>query len=521
MQTRTPALLPPEPLRWRGFVAPADRGVGEQEGVDAALLQAPPFVRGQVPDQAETMYQRCLVDQTVAFDPDLIRRYDQSGPRYTSYPTAMEFHAGFGESEYRRACARSKTGGRPLSLYIHIPFCDTVCFYCACNKIATKDRSRAQPYLERVYRELALQSALFGAERTVEQLHWGGGTPTFISRDQMRELMDHTRRHFRLAADEVGEYAIEIDPREADAHTVALLRRLGFNRMSLGVQDLEPVVQQAVNRIQTEQETLTVLEAARAEGFRSLSIDLIYGLPFQTVNSFVRTLQRVVAFAPDRLSVFNYAHLPQRFMPQRRINEADLPSPHTKLDIIETTSELLADAGYVYIGMDHFARPDDELAVAQRSGSLYRSFQGYSAHANCDLIGIGMTSIGKIDNSYSQNRRTLDEYCRDLDVGCLPVFRGIELSRDDEIRRDVITRLMCDFALDVSTVERTWGIEFADYFSEDLPKLAPMQEDGLLVLDERQIRVLPKGRLLIRNICMAFDAYRATANGPTGFSKVI
>jgi len=461
------------------------------------------------------------MDQTLAFDRDLIRRYDQSGPRYTSYPTAVEFHAGFGEPEYRRACARSNLSGRPLSLYVHIPFCDTVCFYCACNKIATKDRSRAQPYLDRVYRELALQSALFGTDRTVEQLHWGGGTPTFISRDQMRTLMDNTRRCFRLAADEVGEYAIEIDPREADAQTVVLLRRLGFNRMSLGVQDLEPVVQKAVNRIQTEQETLAVLEAARAEGFRSISIDLIYGLPFQTVAGFVRTLERIVAFAPDRLSIFNYAHLPQRFMPQRRINEADLPSPHTKLDILKATGELLTDAGYVYIGMDHFARPDDELAAAQRSGSLYRNFQGYSTHADCDLIGIGMTAIGKVDNSYSQNRRTLDEYCQDIDAGRLPVFRGIELSRDDEIRRDVITRLICNFALDVPNLERTWGIELADYFSNDLPKLVPMQEDGLLTLDERHIRVLPKGRLLIRNICMAFDAYRAAEDKPAGFSRVI
>lgn len=462
------------------------------------------------------------MDQTIVFDLALIRRYDQSGPRYTSYPTAVEFHDGFGEPEYRRACARSNASGRPLSLYVHIPFCDTVCFYCACNKIATKDRSRAQPYLERVYRELDLQGTLFGADRTVEQLHWGGGTPTFISRDQMRELMDNTRRHFRLATDEVGEYAIEIDPREADAQTVVLLRRLGFNRMSLGVQDLDPVVQKAVNRIQTEQETLAVLEAARAEGFRSIGIDLIYGLPFQTVNGFVRTLERIIAFAPDRLSVFNYAHLPQRFMPQRRIDEADLPSPHTKLDILRTTGELLADAGYVYIGMDHFARPDDELAVAQRNGSLYRNFQGYSTHADCDLIGIGTTSIGKLDNTYSQNRRTLDEYYRDIDAGRLSVFQGLELSRDDEIRRAVITRLICNFALDIFNLEQIWGIEFADYFSDDLPKLAPMQEDGLLTLDERQIRVLPKGRLLIRNICMAFDAYQAAKkDGPTGFSKVI
>jgi len=461
------------------------------------------------------------MDQTIDFDLDLIRRYDQSGPRYTSYPTALEFHDGFGESGYRRACARSNDGGRPLSLYFHIPFCDTVCFYCACNKVATKDRSLAQPYLDRVYRELELQSALFEGERQVEQLHWGGGTPTFISRDQMCELMDNIRRRFVLADDEVGEYSIEIDPREADVQTVSLLRSLGFNRMSLGVQDFDPAVQKAVNRIQTEGETLAVLEAAREEGFRSISIDLIYGLPFQTVDGFVRTLERVLELAPDRLSVFNYAHLPRRFMPQRRINEADLPSPRVKLDILETTGKLLSDAGYVYIGMDHFARPDDELALAQCSGSLYRNFQGYSTHADCDLIGIGVTSIGKVDNCYSQNRRTLDEYCADIDANRLPVFRGIELSRDDEIRRDLITRLICNFALNFSSLEQSWGIDFADYFGDALSKLGPMQEDGLLEVDERHIRVQPRGRLLIRNICMVFDAYLAAKEESVGFSKVI
>jgi oxygen-independent coproporphyrinogen-3 oxidase len=461
------------------------------------------------------------MDQTIDFDLDLIRRYDQSGPRYTSYPTAVEFHDGFGEAEYRRACARSNDGGRPLSLYVHIPFCDTVCFYCACNKVATKDRSRAQPYLDRVYRELQMQGALFEVERQVEQLHWGGGTPTFISGDQMRGLMENIRRRFRLVEDEVGEYSIEIDPREADPRTVTLLRRLGFNRMSLGVQDFDPAVQKAVNRIQTEEETLAVLETARSEGFRSISIDLIYGLPFQTVDGFLRTLHRILELAPDRLCVFNYAHLPQRFMPQRRINESDLPAPSVKLDILKGTGELLSDAGYLYIGMDHFARPDDELALAQQNGNLYRNFQGYSTHADCDLIGIGVTSIGKVDNSYSQNRRTLDEYYVDIDAGCLPVFRGIELSRDDEIRREVITGLICNFSLDFAAVERNWGIGFGDYFYDALRKLKPMQDDGLVELDERRIRVLPKGRLLIRNICMVFDAYLTAKEGLMGFSRVI
>jgi oxygen-independent coproporphyrinogen-3 oxidase len=461
------------------------------------------------------------MEQTIDFDLDLIRRYDQSGPRYTSYPTALEFHDRFGAAEYQAACARGNLVSRPLSLYFHIPFCDTVCFYCACNKVATKDRSRAQPYLDRVYRELEMQSALFDSDRQVVQLHWGGGTPTFISRDQMRGLMEHTRRWFRLADDHLGEYSIEIDPREADAQSVALLRHLGFNRMSLGVQDFDPAVQKAVNRIQTEQETLAVLEAARANGFRSVSIDLIYGLPFQTVDGFLRTLDRIVAFAPDRLSVFNYAHLPQRFMPQRRIDEADLPPPQTKLEILRTTAERLREAGYVYIGMDHFARPDDELAIAQQECTLYRNFQGYSTHADCDLIGLGVTSIGKVDNTYSQNRRTLDEYYADIDAGRLPVFRGIELSRDDEIRRDVITRLICDFRLDFTDIQRTWGIDFDAYFEDALAKLNPMMADGLLDVDAGGIQVRPKGRLLIRNICMVFDAYLAAKEGAVGFSKVI
>ncbi len=461
------------------------------------------------------------VDQRIDFDLDLIRRYDQSGPRYTSYPTAVEFHDGFGPAEYQAACARSNEAGRPLSLYFHIPFCDTVCFYCACNKVATKDRSLAQPYLDRVYRELEMQSGLFDKSRRVEQLHWGGGTPTFISQDQMQALMDQTRRWFNLADDEVGEYSIEIDPREADAQSVALLRRLGFNRMSLGVQDFEPQVQQAVNRIQTEAETLAVLEAARVEGFRSISIDLIYGLPFQSVAGFTRTLDKVLAFSPDRLSVFNYAHLPQRFKPQRRIDANQLPPPQTKLDILQATGERLAAAGYVYIGMDHFAKPDDELARAQREGTLYRNFQGYSTHADCDLLGLGVTSIGKVDNSYAQNRRELEEYYADIDAGRLPVFRGIELSRDDEIRRDTITKLICNFSLTYADVATRWGIDFGAYFAADLARVKPMEADGLLEMDAQGIRVLPRGRLLIRNICMAFDAYRNGPEAQGGFSKVI
>lgn len=461
------------------------------------------------------------MEQGVSFDLDLIRRYDQSGPRYTSYPTAVEFDESFDATVYQAACARSNESGRPLSIYFHLPFCDTVCFYCACNKIATKDRSLVQPYLDRVYRELDMQSQLFDQSRQVKQLHWGGGTPTFLSNAQMIELMDVTRRHFNLVGDDAGEFSIEIDPREADAASIKVLREIGFNRMSLGVQDFDERVQKAVNRIQTEAETMAVLEAALTEGFRSISLDLIYGLPFQSVESFSKTLERVIEFNPQRLSIFNYAHLPERFKAQRRIKDEDLPAPEVKLDILQSTIQRLTDAGYVYIGMDHFARPDDELAMAQQAGTLYRNFQGYSTHADCDLIGIGVTSIGKIDNTYSQNRRELEEYYADIDAGRLAVFRGIELTRDDLIRRDVITGLICHFELDMRAVEANWDLQFADYFADSLEKLAVMAEDGLVEVGTDKIRILAPGRLLVRNICMTFDAHLAAKSGPIGFSKVI
>ncbi len=461
-------------------------------------------------------------DQRTIFDSRLIRRYDTAGPRYTSYPTAVHFHERFGEVDYRAACQRSNAVRplRPLSLYIHIPFCDTVCFYCGCNKIATKNRALAQPYLDHLYREMALQSALFDRERTVDQLHWGGGTPTFISHDQMRELMAKTRDHFRLHDDDRGEYSIEIDPREADADTIALLREIGFNRLSMGVQDLDPRVQKAVNRIQSEEETWAVLDAARAVGFKSISLDLIYGLPHQSVDSFLATVERVIEAGPDRLSVFNYAHLPEMFKPQRRINAEDLPSPQEKLAILQRTIERLTEAGYLYIGMDHFAKPDDELAVAQRQGTLYRNFQGYSTHADCDLIGLGVTSIGMVDDCYAQNVKDLESYYQAIDAGRLPLLRGITLNADDKLRRRVITDLICHFHLDFAAVERDHGIRFGDYFADELARLRPMAADGLLELGPDHITVLPPGRLLIRNICMVFDAYLKQNQGQR-YSKVI
>ncbi len=461
-------------------------------------------------------------DQSTVFDPELIRRYDTAGPRYTSYPTAVHFHTGFTEADYRAACGRSNAARprRNLSLYFHIPFCDTVCFYCGCNKIATKNRALAQPYLDRVYRELELQAALFDDECTVDQLHWGGGTPTFISHAQMRELMAKTREFFRLHDDDSGEYSIEIDPREADAETIALLREIGFNRLSMGVQDLDPRVQKAVNRIQSEEETWAVLEAARAHGFKSVSLDLIYGLPHQSVASFMATLERVIEAGPDRLSVFNYAHLPEMFKPQRRINAEDLPSPQEKLTILQRTIERLTEAGYVYIGMDHFAKPDDELAIAQREGTLYRNFQGYSTHADCDLIGIGVTSIGMVDDCYAQNVKDLESYYQALDAGRLPLLRGITLDADDKLRRRVITDLICHFRLDYAAVERDHGIDFGAYFADELKRLETMEADGLLRLETDGIQVLPRGRLLIRNICMVFDRYLKQDRGQR-YSKVI
>jgi oxygen-independent coproporphyrinogen-3 oxidase len=461
------------------------------------------------------------MDHTTQFDLELISKYDRSGPRYTSYPTAVQFHEGFDEEAYRQILVDSNASESPLSLYFHIPFCDTVCFYCACNKVATKDRTMAAGYLARLYQELRLQSALIDPSRVVTQLHWGGGTPTFISHAEMRELVAQTRKYFTLLDDDSGEYSIEIDPREAKGDTVKLLRELGFNRMSLGVQDFDVRVQKAVNRIQTKQETLAVLERARDEGFRSMSIDLIYGLPFQSVESFSSTLDQILEVDPDRLSIFNYAHLPERFKPQRRINAAELPPPQEKLDILQMTIDKLSAAGYIYIGMDHFAKPEDELVKAQENGTLYRNFQGYSTHSDCDLIGLGATSIGMVGPCYAQNMRSLDEYYQRIDRGRLSVFKGIELSRDDMIRREVITRLICHFSLQMADIEAQWGIDFHHYFADELVKLEGMQEDGLVEIGNQFIEVRPKGRLLIRNICMQFDAYLNAQAARGSFSKVI
>lgn len=456
---------------------------------------------------------------SIIFNPDLIRKYDKSGPRYTSYPTAVQFTEDFGIDDYKAQIAQSNQSGKALSLYFHIPFCDTVCFYCGCSKVATKDRSKAQPYLDHVYKEMAMQSALFDTNRVVEQLHWGGGTPTFINHQQMKELMERTRQYFSLLDDDSGEYSIEIDPREASAETISVLRSIGFNRMSLGVQDFNPEVQKAVNRIQSEAETREVIQAARDCGFHSVSLDLIYGLPHQSVRTFDETLDKILALSPDRLSVFNYAHLPEMFKPQRRINEADLPSADEKLSILQHCIEKLTAEGYEYIGMDHFARPNDELALAQKNKTLYRNFQGYSTHADCDLVAFGITSIGKVADCYSQNLKTIDDYYQAIDEDRLPVFRGVKLDDDDVLRREVINQLICHFELNKHDISQAFAINFDEYFATELNELEEMAADGLLEQGDT-IKVTPSGKLLIRNICMVFDKYTRQLN-QARFSRVI
>lgn len=459
--------------------------------------------------------------QELIFDPQVIRRFDVSGPRYTSYPTADRFVEAFDAAAYRSWLAKRTIGGigRPLSLYFHIPFCNTICYYCACNKIITKDHGRSAKYLKYLGKELALQAAALDGPHDVVQLHWGGGTPTFLSHDEMKRLMEMTQKHFRLLPE--GEYSIEVDPRKVDRETVKLLAELGFNRMSVGVQDFNPLVQQAVNRIQSKEETQVVIEAAREFGFKGISVDLIYGLPKQNVISFNHTLDEVIKLSPDRLSIYNYAHLPHLAKPQRRIDEADLPSPEAKLQILQLAIRRLTDAGYVFIGMDHFAKPDDELAVAQRQGRLHRNFQGYSTHAEADLLAFGVSAISKVGPTYCQNYRTLDEYYDALDQGELPVMRGIELSADDLLRRSIIQALMCHFELSIESIEIAHLIDFKSYFAEELADLAEMEKAGLLSLDDQWITVEPRGRLLVRVIAMVFDKYLRADRERVRYSKVI
>ena len=414
---------------------------------------------------------------------------------------------------------------RPLSLYFHIPFCDTVCFYCGCNKIVTKHREQAQPYVDLLCRELAMHAENLGSsggsKPRVEQLHLGGGTPTFLNEAQIEQLMDAVDQHFDLSFGEFSDYSLEIDPREVDWAMMGHLRNLGFNRISLGVQDLDPAVQKAINRIQPLSITENVLDAARTLSFESTNFDLIYGLPLQSCESFMKTVDTVIDLCPDRISVFNYAHLPHRFMPQRRIRTEDLPSPEEKLRIMESTTERLLDAGYVYIGMDHFALPDDDLAIAQEEGRLHRNFQGYTTHGHCDLIGVGVSSISQVGDICAQNPTTMAPYAEAINAGQLATIKGYQSSAEDRLRGHVIRRLICDFRLDLHELSSQWGIHFQQHFLNECQQLQAMAKDGLLTIDQDTIEVLPRGRLLIRNICMVFDQYLPSPEDKPRFSRVI
>jgi oxygen-independent coproporphyrinogen-3 oxidase len=473
------------------------------------------------------------LSQSVEFDVPLIRKLDRPGPRYTSYPTADRFSDAFDYADYLQAVAglQARKGRRPLSLYVHVPFCDTVCYYCGCNKVVTRDRSKAVTYLSYLKREIDMQGKLFAGMNQVEQLHFGGGTPTFLSDQQMDDLLAHLRRWFRFASDALGEYSIEVDPRTVSPERIHTLRRQGFNRLSLGVQDFDPEVQKAVNRIQPEEQTLAIIKAAREASFRSVSIDLIYGLPKQNVITMQQTLTKVIAANPDRIAIYNYAHLPHLFKPQRRISEDDLPGKEAKLDMLYLCIKRLTDAGYVYIGMDHFAKPDDDLAIAQRQGRLHRNFQGYSTHADADLVSCGVSAISAVGATYSQNAKTLDEYYDRIERNELPITRGVKLTMDDLARRIIIQMLMCNFELSMTSIELAYPITFSHHFAAELEKLRELERDGLLVIDGEWITVTMKGRLLIRNICMVFDRYldaprpqSATTTGasqPLRFSRTI
>jgi oxygen-independent coproporphyrinogen-3 oxidase len=455
------------------------------------------------------------------FDAELIRRLDRKGPRYTSYPTADRFVDTFTAEDYRRALAlrAADTRVRPLSVYVHVPFCESLCYYCGCNKIITRDRAKAERYLGYLEREIDLQAGLLRGRVRVEQLHLGGGTPTFLTIDQIGALVDALRA--RLDFGPAPEASIEIDPRTVDARAVAGLAAIGFNRMSIGVQDFDPEVQRRINRVQSEEQTAEVIEAGRAHGFRSINVDLIYGLPKQTNASVARTLDRVIALAPHRIAFYNYAHLPAQFKSQRLIAEADLPSAEAKLQMLGAAIRRLTAAGYVHIGMDHFALPDDELAVAQRRGHLHRNFQGYSTHAAHDLLGLGASAIGMMGTSYYQNCRGLKDYYARLARSELPILRGYAMSADDAVRRSVIQALMCQFQVCKDTIRNAWLIDFDTYFAAECQALEAFEAEGMIERDATWITVTPRGRLLIRSICMVFDRYLRADAGQQRYSKVI
>ena len=454
---------------------------------------------------------------------NLLQRFDLNGPRYTSYPTADRFVEAFTAEEYIQALEQRRTGAAamalPLSLYVHIPFCESLCYYCACNKIVTKHHDKATAYLRYLSREVDLHMAHLGAGQTVSQLHLGGGTPTFLSDEELRGLMSMLRRSFNLVPG--GEYAIEVDPRTVDAGRLALLAELGFNRLSFGVQDFDPAVQKAVHRVQPAEQVFALMAAARQQGFESINVDLIYGLPLQTPESFDRTLAQVAQLKPDRVALYAYAHLPERFKPQRRIVPAELPSGSAKIAMLSRSLAAFDAAGYVYVGMDHFALPTDALAVAKRQGRLHRNFQGYSTQPDCDLIALGVSAIGRVGATYSQNAKTIEEYYDHLDQGRLPVVRGLAVSRDDLVRRGVIMALMCQGVLQYESIELAFLIDFRTYFAKELEALQELVGQGLVVVNGQGIEVTAQGWFFVRAVAMVFDRYLQADRNRSRFSKII
>jgi len=465
-------------------------------------------------------------------DAELLLRYDVAGPRYTSYPTAPQFRADFGEAQYREHARRSNAtfSPRPLSLYVHIPFCASPCFYCGCNRLITHDAAAGTRYLERLLREASSVAPLFDHHREVRQLHLGGGTPNFLRPTDLARLVEALARHFRFSRAADLDFSIELDPRFTTAADVASLGWLGFNRASLGVQDFDSRVQEAVNRMQSVEQTLGIIDACRAAGFYSINVDLIYGLPHQSLAGFARTLDTIIAASPDRLAVYGYAHMPRLFKAQRHIDAEALPDPAARIALLELAIDRLGAAGYRYIGMDHFARPEDDLARAQAAGALHRNFMGYTTHAGCELIGLGMSAISHFGDSFSQNHRDLAAWEAALDADRLPVWRGLALTDDDRVRATVIQHLMCDGAVDFAGIESRYGIDFERYFARALERLGPLIADGLVNLEGRQLRATARGRFLLRIIAMCFDRHLTEAAPPandapaapeTRFSRVV
>ncbi len=454
-------------------------------------------------------------------DEQLLQRFDVPGPRYTSYPTADRFVEAFGEVDYIQALEQRRVGSMalPLSVYVHIPFCESLCYYCACNKVITKHHSKAAEYLRYLSRELELQVEHFGRGHNVSQLHLGGGTPTFLSDAELEDLINMVRRHFNLVPG--GEYSVEVDPRTVTAQRLEHLWRLGFNRLSFGVQDFDAAVQKAVHRVQPAEQVFDLVQAARSIGFESVNVDLIYGLPLQTPESFARTLEQVKQLRPERIALYAYAHLPARFKPQRRILTAELPSAAEKLSMLAASLDAFSSAGYVYVGMDHFALPDDPLAVAKRQGRLHRNFQGYSTQPDCDLISLGVSAIGRVGATYSQNAKTLEEYYDALDQGRLPIVRGLALNRDDLVRRSVIMAIMCQGAVDFESVGLAHLVDFKAYFSRELVALEGLQASGLVEISESGIEVTSAGWYFVRAIAMVFDNYLQKDQNRARFSKII